>query len=312
MLMPSALPCDSSQRPPLTRLQAALFTSPPASPPQVSTQTAIGNIFSTCRSLQSLLTNPATPSSIAQEPITPPTSSHAQLPTPPLAHAPPPLKLRLRSRKTDSAAPAGDHGPARKRIVKRTASVAQQAPRGPNKRRRALDDDLGRYNEDDSDMEPDVQPQEQQEDGRQDDDTQAESPPHTPKRARIAPEVIPLGLERADYHSLHSSFSSTFSSSSDNDNSAADTTTTTTTTERGTDVVLETDGSAWSTEEDRMLVELVLEKLKLTKSDWQDCARTLGKDRGCLGRRWKSLMLNGDVGLKRGALRRGRIHGTWR
>ncbi|KAK3301160.1 uncharacterized protein B0H64DRAFT_471127 [Chaetomium fimeti] len=313
MLMPSALPCDSSQRPPLTRLQAALFSSPPASPPQVSTQTAVGNIFSTCRSLQSLLTNPAAPSPIAQEPITPPTSSHAQLPTPPLAHAPSPLKLRLRSRKTDSAAPAGDHGPARKRIVKRTASVAQQAPRGPNKRRRAVDDELGRYNEDDSDVEYDVQQHQQhqeQQEQQEEDDAQADSPPHTPKRARIAPEVIPLGLERGDYHSLHSSFSSTFSSSNDDPNSA-DTTTTTTTTP-GTDVVVEADGSAWSTEEDRMLVELVLEKLKLTKSDWQDCARSLGKDRGCLGRRWKSLMLNGDVGLKRGGLRRGRIHGTWR
>jgi hypothetical protein len=41
----------------------------------------------------------------------------------------------------------------------------------------------------------------------------------------------------------------------------------------------------------------VLEKLKLTKSDWQDCARSLGKDRGSVGRRWKSLMVNGEVGL---------------
>jgi transcriptional regulator with GAF, ATPase, and Fis domain len=115
--------------------------------------------------------------------------------------------------------------------------------------------------------------------------------------------VIPLGLERGDYHSLHSSFSSAFS---DNDND------TSLDAGRGTDVILEADGSAWSTEEDRMLVELVLEKLKLTKSDWQDCARSLGKDRATVGRRWKSLMLNGDVGLKRGGLRRGRIHGTWR
>jgi hypothetical protein len=80
----------------------------------------------------------------------------------------------------------------------------------------------------------------------------------------------------------------------------------------GTDVVVETDGELWSTEEDRILVELVLEKLKLTKSDWQDCARSLGKDRGSVGRRWKTLMVNGDVGLKRGCLRRPRVYGTWR
>lgn len=183
------------------------------------------------------------------------------------------------------------------------------APRGPNKRRRAVDDELDRYNENDSDMEHDLHQQEQDQQEPQPKDDQPEpSPPHTPKRARIAPEVIPLGLERADYHSLHSSFSSTFSDNNDNDTSLDPAGSN----NRGTDVVLETDGSAWSTEEDRMLVELVLEKLKLTKSDWQDCARSLGKDRATVGRRWKSLMLNGDVGLKRGALRRGRIHGTWR
>ena len=308
MLLPSALPCDSSQMPPLTRLQAALFASPPASPPQLSTQTAIGNIFSTCRSLQTLLTNSAQPIAISREPITPPTSSHANLPTPPLAHAPaPPLKLRLRSRKTDTAqaAPtAGDHGPARKRIVKRVASVAQQPPtRGPNKRRRAADDDMGRYNnnhnhhedEDSSDGEHDAT-QSAPPDG-QDKENNPHEPgrPHTPKRSRIAPEVLPLGLERADYHHLNPDRAGLAAEGG-----------------AGTDVVVEADGEAWSTEEDRMLVELVLEKLKLTKSDWQDCARSLGKDRGSVGRRWKSLMINGDVGLKRGSRARGRIHGTWR
>ena len=314
MLLPSALPCDSSQTPPLTRLQAALFASPPASPPQVSTQTAIGNIFSTCRSLQTLLTNPATPSSVAQEPITPPTSSHAQLPTPPLAHAPSPLKLRLRSRKTETTTATGDHCPARKRIVKRTASIAQQAPRGPNKRRRAVDDEMGRYNEDDSDME---QQHEQLLDNPFDsqdreNDARPDSAPHTPKRSRIAPEVIPLGLERGDYHSLHSSFSSFFSDDNNNPTTASESDAQQQQQQQGSDVVVEADGEPWSTEEDRILVELVLEKLKLTKSDWQDCARSLGKDRGSVGRRWRSLMINGDVGLKRGSHRRGRLHGTWR
>jgi hypothetical protein len=286
----------------LTRLQSALFASPPASPPQLSTQTAFGNIFSSCRSLQSLLANPPPPVNIAQEPITPPTSSHAQLPTPPLSYAQPPLKLRLRSRKTDTAT-LGDHGPARKRIVKRTASVAQQQPpRGPNKRRRAVDDDdgTGRYNSHDEDSDMEHEPRDE------DNDTSSHAEParpHTPKRSRIAPEVIPLGLERADYHSLHSSFSSTTTSNND-DTSQAEAT--------DPDAATEADGELWSTEEDRILVELVLEKLKLTKSDWQDCARSLGKDRGSVGRRWKSLMVNGDVGLKRGGQKRGRIHGTWR
>ena len=297
MLLPSALPCDSSQTPPLTRLQSALFASPPASPPQLSTQTAIGNIFSTCRSLQSLLTHPVPPLAVAQEPITPPTSSHANLPTPPLAHAPSPLKLRLRSRKTDAASQptVGDAGPARRRIVKRTASAAQQPPaRGPNKRRRAVDDDADRYHEDDVDSD-----MEQESNNTLEHDKENDPQPHTPKRSRIAPEILPLGLERSDYHTLHGASKPQHNSTNNPE-------------PQGTDVVLEADGELWSTEEDRILVELVLEKLKLTKSDWQDCARSLGKDRNSVGRRWKSLLVNGDVGLKRGVRARGRIHGTWR
>jgi len=122
--------------------------------------------------------------------------------------------------------------------------------------------------------------------------------PQTPKRARIAPEVIPLGLERSDYHGLHI------------ENALANSEGSSRLEVNNDDFVVEVDGESWSTEEDRILVELVLEKLKLTKSDWQDCARSLGKDRSSVGRRWKSLMINGDVGLKRS--RRSKLHGTWR
>ncbi|KAK4197760.1 hypothetical protein QBC40DRAFT_100784 [Triangularia verruculosa] len=289
MLLPSALACDSSQ-PPLTRLQAALFASPPASPPQISPQTAVGNIFSTCRSLHNLLGSPAPlPLEPAAPiaPITPPTTSPAQLPTPPLAHAPAPIKLRLRSRKNDTSSSSSSAiepitAPPRKRIVKRAPA---HPARGPNKRRRAVDDDAGREEDVSSDVE-----QENEEPGE-------DPTPQTPKRSRIAPEVIPLGLERGDYHSLHHSGLYV-------DNNPGES--------GGTHVVTEGDGSTWSAEDDRILVELVLEKLKLSKSEWQDCARSLGKDRSSVGKRWKSLMVNGDVGLKRTGLRRGRIHGTWR
>ncbi|CAK7240924.1 MAG: hypothetical protein STHCBS139747_002380 [Sporothrix thermara] len=119
--------------------------------------------------------------------------------------------------------------------------------------------------------------------------------PQTPKRARIAPEALPLGLERSDFHALHAN-------GIPDDSSRA-----------GTLVETEADGEAWSTEDDRMLVELVLEKLKLSKEEWQECARSLGKDRHSLSRRWKSLMLHGDIGLKPSSrTRRSKIHGTWR
>jgi len=146
-----------------------------------------------------------------------------------------------------------------------------------NKRRRAVDDDLNR-----STPEQDVENSDEE-----------SIRPSTPKRMRIAPEVLPLGLERSDFHDLD------LQQKMDQD-----------------DDVLESveghDDDEWSTEEDRVLVELVLEKLKLSKSEWQDCARSLGKDRGSVGKRWKSLINAGEVGLKGRGARRSKIHSTWR
>ncbi|CAJ2513839.1 Uu.00g019580.m01.CDS01 [Anthostomella pinea] len=273
MLMPSALSCDSSRRP-TTRYQSALFASPPSSPPS-SPQNTFGNIVNSCRSLQSMLQAPAL--------IYPSDNGAArqdQLPTPPLSHAPlPPLKLRLRSRKQQDA--NGDAIP-RKKVVKRAAAP----PRGANKRRRAADDDMGRDDDIDSDLEIESLDQDNEQEPEEDDIR-----PSTPKRARIAPEIIPLGLDRTDFHDLNAG--------NEEDN------------KEGTEIETEADGENWSKEDDRILVELVLEKLKLTKSDWQECARNLGKDRASIGRRWKSLMVNGDVGLKTRS-RRSKIHSTWR
>lgn len=138
----------------------------------------------------------------------------------------------------------------------------------------------------DSDVDGDLEISSQQE--------QLPSAPSTPKRARIAPEVVPLGLERSDFHTLHLLNGEE-------------------PTPHGSNVEVEADGEPWSAEDDRILVELVLEKLKLSKSEWQDCARSLGKDRNCLSRRWKSLMVQGEVGLKgRRSSRRTKLHGTWR
>jgi hypothetical protein len=197
-----------------------------------------------------------------------------QLPSPPTQHAEmpsglsaSPFKLRLRARKADDSGLT-----PRKKITKRGPP-----PRGINKRRRAVDDDMSRASL-------------EREDESTEEDNVDEEGPRTPKRQRLAPPVLPLGLERGDFHSLIPQTS---------------------------DEVLESvegtgkDGDFWSTEEDRLLVELVLEKLKLTKSDWQDCARSLGKDRGSVGRRWKSLMGGGEVGLKHRP-RRAKLHSTWR
>src|SRR5690606_31233952 len=139
-----------------------------------------------------------------------------------------------RSRKTDNAAVAttGEHGPARMRIVKRTSAVAQQAPRGPNKRRRGVDDDNNNNNsssnngtarsvQGDSELEREEDEGSRQEDLAVRDSAPKPHPvtlPHTPTRSRVPSEIFPLGLERADYPSLHSCFSS----SDDNDTVTVD------------------------------------------------------------------------------------------
>jgi hypothetical protein len=62
---------------------------------------------------------------------------------------------------------------------------------------------------------------------------------------------------------------------------------------------------AWTIDDDRVLVETVLEKLQLSKRAWNDCARKLGKDKDSLGRRWRLLVDEGEVGLKKVGIRRG-------
>ncbi|GAP82688.1 putative DNA-binding protein [Rosellinia necatrix] len=266
MLMPSALSSCDLSRPPVTRLQSSLFASPPASPP-TSPQTAFGTIVSSCRALQSMLAAP------------PPMSSQlGPLPTPPMSHAPfPPMKMRLRPR------PQNANGDRTQRmgIRKRTTP-----PRGINKRRRAVEDDMGRDDDIDSDLDISNTDVEELEDARC-----ATPTPTTPKRARIAPADLPRGLERSDYHGLHEPAEEEVR-------------------KEGTGVEEEEDGERWSVEDDRVLVELICEKLKLSKSEWQECARRVGKSENGVERRWRSLIRSGDIGVKSRA-RRGKVHGTW-
>lgn len=232
------------------------MASPPASPPSLSTQTAFGDILNSCRSLQSLIATP-------DEPYTPPESSATTLPTPPLSFAePPPLKLRLRPRAREEG-----EGFPRMKVVKR-------AVRGNKRRRVEEEEEDGR--EEESEIDEEVEREE----------------PQTPRRGRIAPEVMPLGLARGDYHDLHLQ---------DQESAQG----------LGISAHDESDDE-WTAEDDRILVELVLEKMKLSKLDWQDCARSLGRDRHGVGRRWKSLMASGEVGLKSRSSKRARLHSTWR
>jgi hypothetical protein len=70
----------------------------------------------------------------------------------------------------------------------------------------------------------------------------------------------------------------------------------------------------WTAEDDQKLVEIVLEKLKLSKRDWEECARRIGKDNDSVGKRWRALVGEGNVGLRRGRglpFVRGRLDECW-
>ncbi|KAM3086571.1 hypothetical protein ACMFMG_000701 [Clarireedia jacksonii] len=292
MLLPSAFTCDSSQ--PLSqqpRARRLLFASPPLSPtPSPSASTSINNLFTTCRALQSMLT---TPTQLPSPPIV-----HNEIPSSPATitkNGHPKLRLRVPSSSSSSSSSkkAAPESCDRKRITKR---AQKEAPRGLNKRRRAMDDETNCENVSElSNMEK---------------ENTLEQFPSTPKRMRrIAPEVLPLGLERSDFHHLHLTGADTnneepFVFSAGRIRNPKN---------RGEhDGQDDEEGGEWSTEEDRMLVELVLEKLQLSKSEWQDCARSLGKDKASVGRRWKSLMGAGEVGLKGRRRTRSGLHSTWR
>ncbi|CAH0019421.1 unnamed protein product [Clonostachys rhizophaga] len=285
MSLHPALSFGSSQPPRPLLLQPSLLASPPASPPtRSSSDSFAGNVLNSCLSLQSLMTAP-TGTASDQLPHT-----WDQLPTPPLPHANLPLKLRLRRPanvdKTNSA-PATP-----RRIAKRgTASRRlQKRRRCPQTQDHMSRDDSDVLDSETSDLELDLEsspttptlaPKEL-------------SAPATPKRARIAPEQLPLGLERADFHEAYIR----------DPNRSVDQQ------KPGTDLEVETDGQLWSAEDTRILFEVVLPmcKNKLSKREWQEVGQILGRDHHSTSLRFKSLIDKGEVEVKGRAKK---THGTW-
>ena len=122
----------------------------------------------------------------------------------------------------------------------------------------------------------------------------------TPKRQRLAPPVLPLGLSPSDFESPSHPQPTTpepqtpqnrsdFNSFSAPPNSATST-------------------SNWSAPDDRALVALVLSKMKLSRREWNECARRLGRDREGVGARWRTLVGEGRVGMRK---ERERGKGLW-
>lgn len=272
MLLPSALPCDVRRSSRFT--PSRLFSTPP--PDQG--YPAGNGLLGTCRALQSLLNGSPAPS--------PRRSVKPQRLQSPLPINPP--RRSPRSRKV--ARPASPHPTPPPATIASTPPPPPSAPaRGANKRRRSTLDD----EDSDADL------------GR----GRGRNCLSTPKRRRHVPYDLPLGLTSSDFYSLHSppiTQSPPSPAQRQMDMRVPD---------LGPridpDAVLpsieEPDDSAlatsneWSSEEDQRLLELVLERLRLSQQEWDECARQIGRRNPAnVGRRWTSLVREGRVGLRRG------------
>ncbi|CAG7963043.1 unnamed protein product [Penicillium nalgiovense] len=262
MLLPSALPCDVRRSSRFT--PSRLFSTPPPS----DTGFPSGNgLLGTCRALQSLLNRSPTPSSRSVK------SQRLQSPLP--FNTP---RRSPRSHKT--VRPVSPRQTPPPRTAALTPPPPPSAPsRGANKRRRDIHDD------DDSDAEM----------GQRNRFA-------TPKRRRHVPYNMPLGLSSTDFYSLHSPPVTQSppspprrrmdydipAGSPDPDAPLP-----------SIEVTEEHIPSApqdWTAEEDERLLELVLEKFRLSQQEWDECARQMGRSH--VGSRWQTLVGEGRVGLR--------------
>lgn len=267
MLLPSALPCNVRRSSRFT--PSRLFSTPPPS----DRGYASGNgLLGTCRALQSLLGSPAP---------TPRRSVKPQRLQSPLPINPP--RRSPRTRKV--ARPASPRPTPPPQTVASTPQPPAAPTRGPNKRRRSDCDD----DESDSDIKR----------GRF----------STPKRQRHVPYDLPLGLAPTDFYSLHSppitqsppspgrrQMAPSMPNSGAHIDPDAPLPSIEVSDESGPH--LSSDG--FTAEEDQHLVELVLEKFRLSQQEWDECARRMGRTT-CpdVGQRWHTLVGEGRVGLRR-------------
>ena len=142
------------------------------------------------------------------------------------ASPPSPFNLRLRSHKpTDGEDDVTAPSIAWRKITKRNNATSRDI----NKRRRAIDDDATR---DSTESDDEINSPDQT------------AGPSTPKRIRLAPEVLPMGLEPSDFRKLQIEFPDAEDNAKVQDSSR-----------EGKD-----DNEQWLSTEDTLAVKLVLER----------------------------------------------------
>ncbi|KAJ5191470.1 uncharacterized protein N7498_010455 [Penicillium cinerascens] len=268
MLLPSALPCDVRRSSRFTPNR--LFSTPP---PSDRGYPSGNGLLGTCRALQSLLSGSPAPS--------PRRSVKPQRLQSPLPINPP--RRSTRSRKV--ARPASPRPTPPPATVPSTPPPPPSAPaRGANKRRRSSIDD---------DSDADICP--------------TRNRFSTPKRRRHAPYNLPLGLSSTDFYSLHSP---PITQSPPSPQRLMEARIPDFGPRIDPEAVLpsieepdepSTSSEEWSSEEDQQLLELVLEKFRLSQQEWNECARLMGRTNNAdVSRRWNSLVGEGRIGLQGG------------
>ncbi|PYH76361.1 hypothetical protein BO82DRAFT_206961 [Aspergillus uvarum CBS 121591] len=302
MLLPSALSCDVRRPSSCSRFTPNRSFSTP--PPSDDDFVPPGNgLLGTCRALQSLLHgSPAPPSRGAK-------SERLQSP------------VQIRSRKPSSR----QHQRETQHTQIPASRITPQSPSsGALKRRR---DTFESETEDDL---PAVTTPDRKTD-RYTTSTDEQSTRSqrfaTPKRQRHIPYDLPLGLSHSDFYSLQSPPVSQSPASpahqqhpapvANNPRASASAHATAHPFNPDTalpsieesESALSTSSSlspdlTWAEEDDQRLIGLVLEKFQLSRRNWNECAEKLGKDQACVERRWRFLLNNGHIGLRRASDRK--------
>lgn len=229
-----------------------------STPPPSDTYAGNG-LLGTCRALQSLLNGSPAPPSRAK-------SQRLQSPLP--------FTPRRSPRSQKAARPVSPRPTPPPRTAALTPPPPPSAPASTNKRRR-----------DDSD------------------DSEETSRPRnrfaTPKRRRSIPYEMPLGLSSTDFYSLHSPpvTESPPSPRVDYDFQNSRNPDAPLPSIEGTERAPSAPTDSWTPGEDQRLLELVLEKVRLSQAEWDECARQMGRSH--VGPRWQSLVSEGRVGLRR-------------
>jgi hypothetical protein len=291
MLLPSALPCDSLRQ---SQHPASATTAPPSPGGPFS--------LSSCRALQAILgSRPASPFQLTLSTAAPAkTTAPIVVPRHPQPTRPP-LRSLPHIVNTIGRAPVPQQPPQQSPVVARKSKKRSRAD---------FEAQDGKSVGATWQGDPDCLPISTFSPRRFHNPTACMSGRETystPKRRRRVPVLMPLGLSAEDFEGLEATPRARPGGPPSNIGEGLDM-------PAQSSTPSETAARPeWSTADDRALVSTVLNKLNLSRKDWNECRGTMAKDADSLGKRWKILARDRDVGLRRGSggRKRPEVSGEW-